>query len=202
MPTLICDLGGVFFAATDPHRRIDVWRSVNGGLLGVETGDDLRDDVLRGFEEGRVGEAEYALHLRARLGWCGSDEQLLQGWGQGQGAVNLDVLQALTRLRERGWRLVGACDDTPWDARVRAEHYGWALALFDRVVTAREAGAVRPDPRFFAELRSACGQGQRLYVDDDPRGVAAARRAGLDAHLFTDADALVAACRHLVIAVG
>lgn len=202
MPTLICDLGGVFFAATEPQRRIDAWRTQNGGVLGVETAASLRDDLLRGFEDGHVGEAEYALHLRARLGWSGSDEQLVQGWGQAQGPVNLDVLEALTRLRDRGWRLVGACDDSPWDARARSEHFGWALALFDRVVTAREAGACRPDPRFFAELRLASGQGQKLYVDDDAHNVSAARRAGLDAHLFTDAESILAACRHLVVAVG
>jgi len=202
MPTLICDLGGVVFDTTDPQRRIDAWRSLNAGVLGVEAGVDLRDDLLRGFEEGRIGETEYAQHLRTRLGWSGSDEQLVAGWGQAQGPVNLDVLEALTRLRERGWRLVGACDDSPWDVRARMEHYGWALALFEKVVTARDAGARRPDPRFFAGLRSTCGQGQKLYVDDDAHNVAAARRAGLDAHLFTDADSLVSACRHLVLAIG
>lgn len=202
MPTLICDLGGVLFAADDPQRRVDAWRSANGGALGVQAGTDLLDDVLRGFQAGHVGEAEYALHLRARLGWTGSDADLLEGWGAGHGPVNLDVLEALTRFRSRGWQLVAACDDTPWDERVRERHFAWVLALFDRVVTARDAGAARPDPRFFGGLRGACGQGQRLYVDDDPQSVAAARRAGLDGHLFTDVESLVAACRHLVVAVG
>lgn len=201
MPTLICDLGGVFFTVPDPQRRIDAWRSLNAGVLGMQVGADLNDDLLRRFAEGRVGEAEYALHLRARLGWSGSDEQLVQGWGAAQGPVNLDVLEALTRLRDRGWRLVGAGDDTPWDARVRDQHFGWALTLFDQIVTARETGACRPDPRFFAGLRSAGGQGQKLYVDDEVHNVAAARRAGLDGHLFTDAESLVSACLRLVVTV-
>ena len=202
MPTLICDLGGVLFAPADPQRRIDAWRAANGGALGVSTGSELWDDALRGFEVGHVGEAEYILHLRSRLGWTGADEQLLHGWAQGQGPINLDVLESLSRLRDRGWQLIGAADDSPWDARARSEHFGWALALFDRIITAPDVGAARPDPRFFAGLRSVCGQGQRLYADADAHNVAAARRAGLDAHRFTDADALVVACRHLTFVVG
>jgi FMN phosphatase YigB (HAD superfamily) len=202
MPTLICDLGGVLFIETDPQRRIDAWRSANGGVLGVETGPELRDDLLRGFEAGAVGEAEYALHLRARLGWTGSDETLLEGWNAAHGPVDLDVLETLSRLRERGWHLIGATDDSPWDERCRTDKFGWALTLFDQVVSSAQVGTRRPDPRFFAELRSVSGTGPRLYVDDDAHNVAAARRAGLDAHLFTTAAAMDSACRHLVVSVG
>jgi FMN phosphatase YigB (HAD superfamily) len=202
MPTLICDFGGVLFAQADLQRRVEAWWSANSGVLGVQSGEQLRDDLLRGFEAGTVGEVEYALHLRARLGWTGSDEQLTRIWADAHGPVNLDVLEALGQLRERGWKLLGAADDTPWDERARAEHFGSAVALFDRVVTGCQVGARRPDPRFFAGLRAACGQGQRLYVDDDPHNVAAARRAGLDAHLFTTVEDLIAACRRLVVAVG
>ena len=202
MLTLICDLGGVLFTETDPQRRIDAWRSANGGVLGVETAADLRDDALRGFEAGAVGETEYALHLRARLGWVGSDEQLLEGWYAGQGPVALDVLEMLSRLRERGWQLIAATDDNPWDERCRADRFGWALTIFETVVSSAQVGTRRPDPRFFAELRTVSGSGPRLYVDDDAHNVAAARRAGLDAHLFTTAAAMDSACRHLVVPVG
>ena len=202
MPTLICDLGGVLFTETDPQRRLDAWRSANGGRLGLETGAELDDDVLAGFRTGAVGDADYALHLRERLGWTGSDEQLAAGWAAGLGPVALDVLEVVSRLRERGWRLVGAVDTDPWEERARAEQFGWVLSLFDRVVTSTEVRARRPDPRFFAELRSASRQGPRLYVDDAQHNVAAARRAGLDAHLFTDAAALEGACRRLVVAVS
>jgi FMN phosphatase YigB (HAD superfamily) len=202
MPTLICDLGGVLFAEVDPQRRIDVWRSVNGGVLGVAAGEELRDDVLRGFESGRVAEAEYAQHLRGLLEWVGTDEQLIGGWRQPPRAVNLDVVEVLGRLRERGWDLVGAADVTPWDEQALREEFGWVLELFDRVVSSTAVHARRPDPRFFAELRGAARSGPRLYVDDDPHNVSAARRAGLDAHLFTTAAALEAACRRLVVTVG
>lgn len=118
------------------------------------------------------------------------------------GALNLDVLEVLGGLREKGWRLVGALDAGPSDEQAVTEQFGWALSLFERVVTSQQVGALRPDPRFFAELRGAAGPGPRLYVDDAPHNVSAARRAGFDAHLFTTAPALRSACRQLVVAVG
>lgn len=202
MPTLICDLGGVLYAEVDPQHRIDAWRSANGGVLGVQVGADLRDDVLGAFEAGRIGEGEYVRHLRARLGWTGSDEELVSGWVRPPGALHLDVLEALSALHEKGWQLIGATDAVPWDQKVMTDEFGWALSMFDRVVAATEVGARRPDPRFFAELRVAAGAGPRLYVDDDSHNVSGARRAGLDAHLFTNAAELLAACRRLVVAVG
>lgn len=202
MPTLICDLGGVLFAEVDPQRRIDAWASVAGGALGLTSGADLRDDVLSAFESGRIGESEYLGHLRARLGWTGSDEDLVGGWTAALGALNLGVLESLSVLKGKNWQLIGAVDASPWDQRAVAEQFGWALSLFDRVVTSTQVRARRPDPRFFAELRSAAGAGPRLYVDDDPHNVSGARRAGFDAHLFTTEDALQAACRQLVVAVS
>lgn len=202
MPTLICDLGGVLFTEVDPQRRIDAWSSAAGGALRVTSGSHLRDDVLRAFEAGRIGEGEYVAHLRSRLGWAGSDDELIQGWTAALGSLNLDVLEALSALREKNWQLIGATDDCLWDQRAVREQFGWVLSLFDRVVAAADVRACRPDPRFFAELRGAAGAGPRLYVDDDSHNVSGARRAGLDAHLFTTAAELHTACHQLVVAVG
>jgi HAD superfamily hydrolase (TIGR01509 family) len=197
VPTLFCDLGGVVFADS-PEAPLEKWREANGDELGVVRADDLVDEALRGFESGRVGEAEYALHLRARLGWQGSDDDLIAIWNSSQGAVVLEVLDALSALRERGWALVAATNTDPWRLRARQEQFGWVLSMFDRVVTSVEVGARKPDPRFFAEmLRGVPRHGPQIYVDDDPQVVSAARRAGLDAHVFAGATGLRAACQSL-----
>jgi putative hydrolase of the HAD superfamily len=199
VPTLICDLGGVLFSDT-PQRRIDAWRVTNGGVLGIATPDDLMDDELRAFRSGTVGEGEYAHHLRARLGWTGSDDDLVQGWNAGT-AVLLEVIDVLSALRERGWQLIASDDTDHWTQRGREEQFGWALSLFERVVHVGDVGARRPDPRFFAELlRWLPRHGPRLYVDDDARNVSAARRAGLDGHLFSGAAGLASACRSVLLA--
>jgi FMN phosphatase YigB (HAD superfamily) len=202
MPTLICDLGGVLLAEADPQRRIDAWSSMAGAAVGVACGAQLLDDASRAFETGHLSEDEYLAHLHDRLGWAGSREDLLRGWAEGLGAVNLDVLEVLSGLRQKGWQLIGAADMCSWDQRTVGEQYGWSASLFDRIVTSTGVGARRPDPRFFAELRGAAGAGSRLYVDDEAHNVAGARRAGLDAHLFTSVASLQSACRQLVVSVN
>lgn len=199
MPTLICDLDSVLYSDA-PQRRIDAWRKANGGTLGIAGPGDLLDDALRAFRSGTLGELGYTQHLRSVLGWTGSDEELVRLWGTGQ-AVVLEVIETLSALRERGWQLIAADDADPWTRRERGEQFGWVTSLFERVVRAGDVGATRPDPRFFAELlRGLPRHGPRLYVDADPRNVSAARRAGLDAHLFSGPVGLREACSSVLIA--
>jgi FMN phosphatase YigB (HAD superfamily) len=199
VPSLICDLHGVLFSDA-PQRRLDAWRDANGGVLGVTSPGELEDDALRAFRTGALGEREYAAHLRDRLGWTGGDDELARLWGSG-GAVVLEVVEVLARLRERGWQLIAVHETDPWTLRHRTEQFGWAVSLFERVVRDGEVGAHRPDPRFFAELlRGLPRHGPRLYVDADSRNVSAARRAGLDGHLFSGAASLQGACGSMMAA--
>jgi HAD superfamily hydrolase (TIGR01509 family) len=186
-----------------PERPVTEWRMANGGQLRVNAAAELVDDEYRGFETGRVPEAQYTRHLRSRLGWTGSDEDLIRIWNSSQGSAVLKVLDTLEGLRDRGWQLVAATNTNPWHERARREEFGWVLALFDRVVTSTQVGARKPDPRFFAELlRGVPRHGPQIYVDDDPQVVSAARRAGIDGHVFGDAQGLLAACRSLVMAAS
>ena len=199
VPTLICALDGVLFSEA-PQRRVDAWRAANGGVLGLTAADDLADDALRAFRSGLLDEAGYAGHLRRRLSWTGTDEDLVQLWTTGS-AVVLEVIDVLSGLRERGWLLIAADDADPWTRRNREGQFGWTSSLFDRVVRADKVGAARPDPRFFADLlRGLPRHGPRLYVDGDARNVSAARRAGLDGHLFSGAAGLRSACRSVLLA--
>ena len=80
---------------------------------------------------------------------------------------------------------------TNWSAEsfpvARARHD--FLDLFDDIVVSGQEGVAKPDPRIFAILdeRIAAHGGLRraVFVDDSPANVAAARRAGLDAIVFT-----------------
>ena len=201
MPVLLCDLGSVLFDCT-LDRSIARWRETNGGHLGVGVVRELQDDAYRAFQAGRLGEAEYARHLRARLEWQGSDEELIEIWNEAVGPIDLDVLALLRELRNEGWYLVAAANTNPWHEGRWRSLYSEALPVFHAVATSTVVGVGVPDPRFFAAaLRGVSATGPRLFVDGRPENVSAARRSGLDGHLFRDAAGLRTACRALLAAV-
>lgn len=199
---LVCALPNVVFDVSFA-RSIGRWKEANGGFLGVQEPRDLADRTLRAFEAGQLGGSEYARHLRAQLLWQGSDPELVEIFGDAVGPVNLDVLQVLDDLRQEGWFLVGVMNTNPWHERVWRERNSDALRVFRQVLTSTDLGLRLPDPRFFgAAMRQAPPQGLRLFVDDRPEQVSAARAVGLDAHLFRGAAAMSAACRSLAAPVG
>lgn len=71
------------------------------------------------------------------------------------------------------------------------------LELLDDVVVSGTEGIAKPDPRAFdiVAARSGLPLERLVFVDDRPDNVAAAAEAGMEAILFTDADALRAELR-------
>lgn len=100
------------------------------------------------------------------------------------------------RLHRAGIPLFGL---TNWSAdlfpEARSRHR--FLELFDDIVVSGEEGVAKPDPAIFQVLATRIGLPLErcVYVDDSPRNVAAAARAGLDAIAFTDAGQLRADLR-------
>jgi FMN phosphatase YigB (HAD superfamily) len=201
VPTLFCDLTGVVFADA-PDRPVREWRAANGGALRISSLSQLRDDLYCGFELGQVEPAQYAGHLRAVLGWNGSDQDLVRIWNSARGALVLDVVETLSGLRDRGWQLVAVATIDPWSEQALQEQFDTVMSMFDRTVLSTRVRSRKPDPRFFAEmLRAVPRHGPQLYVDHDPQVVAAARRAGIDGHVFADAQGLKSACQSLLLAM-
>jgi FMN phosphatase YigB (HAD superfamily) len=214
MSVLLCDLSSVV-TQNSFEQVFSALSAANGGSLAIADPSALRDESYDAFSAGRMGETEFTLRLRARLGWRGSDPALLSIMADRYGSVDLAVMELLVELRQRGWYLVGVLDDATRAASGAtrsgrpADHWGShgggqfteQLTVFDQV---HEPGDhPRTDPRFFADLLRAVsgGYGPRLYVDAQVEHVAAARRAGLDAHLFGGATGLRAACQHLAVGV-
>jgi len=214
MPVLLCDLASMIGEARldRVHERL---RAANGDQLAVEDPEELRDDAFAAFEVGRMGESEYARHLRARLRWRGTDADLVDIFADLYGSVDVAVMELLVDLRSRDWFLVGLDQRRPrgsWGGQ-----YAEQLTVFDRVVAVAPRVAAGPapsvpvqhgelapsDPRFFTRvLRDvAPSHGPRLFVSDRPETVAAARTAGLDGHLFRGAAGLRSACFALALSV-
>ena len=75
-------------------------------------------------------------------------------------------------------------------------------AMFDRFRDILVSGAerlVKPDPAIFALAleRFGLGPGEALFIDDRAENVTAAEAAGLNGHLFRDAETLRAALENL-----
>lgn len=79
-------------------------------------------------------------------------------------------------------------------AETRARFPFLASGFRDVVVSAHER-LVKPDPAIYRVLfdRANLAPGECVFVDDGPRNIAAAAALGMDAILFTDAEALSAA---------
>jgi hypothetical protein len=206
MSVLLCDLSSVV-TQNSFEQVYSALSAANGGSLAIADPGALRDETYDAFSAGRIGETAFTLHLRARLGWRGTDPALLSIMADRYGSVDLAVMELLVELRQRGWYLVGVLDAATREASGAARDGNWGgqfaeqLTVFDQLH--EPADHPRADPRFFADLLRAVagGYGPRLYVDAQVEHVAAARRAGLDAHLFGGATGLRAACQHLAVGV-
>lgn len=66
--------------------------------------------------------------------------------------------------------------------------------LFEEIVVSGTERIAKPEPGIYhiVEQRSGRDEGSLFFTDDNPANVEAAKARGWDAHLFTDADALLA----------
>lgn len=202
MPVLLCDLGSVLFEVTF-DRAVERLRDASGGRVELHSPADLRDEAFQAFETGTIGESEYARHLRARLGWQGSDVELVDIFSDVYGSIDVSVVELLVELRDSGWYLLGVDNSNPWHESQWRYRYAEQLAVFHQIVSSAGIGVRKPDPRFFTQAVRFIppGRGPRLFVDDKAENVAAARRSGLDGHLFRGASGLRSACLSLGVGV-
>lgn len=97
-------------------------------------------------------------------------------------ALYPDALPAIAAVRARGVA-VGLISNAPGSLPAALHHLGLAEHLRPLVVSAH-VGAVKPDPRIYAEALRRAGVAEparALFIDDLPENVAGARAAGLRA---------------------
>jgi 2-haloacid dehalogenase len=77
------------------------------------------------------------------------------------------------------------------------------LRDFAYVAVSGRLGMVKPDPEIYLHLLNTCGLNAQdcLFIDDAPRNVEGARRVGLQAIQFTDAETVTQHLRHLGLTV-
>jgi 2-haloacid dehalogenase len=109
---------------------------------------------------------------------------------------SVDVLEDLHRAQTPLYALTNWPEHLFPAARERFSF----LALFDDIVVSGEERLAKPDPEIFRVLQARVGRPlhECVFVDDKADNVDAARQAGMDAILFTDAAGL----RHRLEALG
>lgn len=152
---------------------------------------------VRSVITGRITDKQWRADIAVRLeALCGDSADVAEAavaqWSEPAGAVDLEVLEVVRSVRRKGWR-VGLLTNATDRLNTDLERLGLLEAL-DVVVNSCELGVAKPDPEVF---RLACrlmgaAPDDCVFVDDRLQNVDAARDVGLEAHLFTGAEAMVA----------
>ena len=191
MRTVVFDLGGVVLlwdpvpaiaAAVGPERAE---RFVHGGEFDFMAWNHAQD-AGRSWADAEAEATATHPHLADEIAAYHPNFALtLRGLVPG-------TSQLLQDLHTNGVRLVAL---TNWSAETfhhAQQLFPEVLGLFDDVVVSGTERVAKPDPRIFEVLAARLGHPIEdvFFVDDAVGNITAARAAGMDAVLFTDAAAL------------
>lgn len=183
---VVFDLGNVLIT-WDPHPAIA--KAVGTDMATRFLEDEDFDFAAWNYQQdaGRSWDDAEALAVASHPRW----ERAIRGYRENFpdsiiGAIE-DTVQILRELHRAGIRLYAV---TNWSkelfpmARKRFDF----LDLFEDIIVSGDEGIAKPDSEIFDILEQRIGHTLRgcVFVDDSPRNVEAAAKAGLDAILFTD----------------
>jgi 2-haloacid dehalogenase len=138
-------------------------------------------DAGRGWEEAE------AAALQAHPRWARAILAYRENYPYSLVRVIEDTAQILRELHVAGIRLYAL---TNWSTELfpLALNRFDFLSLFEDIVVSGQEGVAKPDPEIFKILHERIGHAlaECVFIDDSRANVEAARRAGLDAILFTD----------------
>lgn len=201
---IVFDLGGVVI---DLARDRAVEELVK---LGLTTAGELLDPyVQRGpfldLETGRVTAGEFFDEMRCLIvaagGEAPADRSVQQAFNAFLVRLPVERLERIRHLREAGYGVYALSNTNPvmfhsWIAEAFRQEGLRINDYFDGVVTSFQEGCCKPDEAIFRTvLQRYSLDGERtLMLDDAPKNVEAARRAGMCAVRvgYTPADDMMA----------
>jgi 2-haloacid dehalogenase len=94
-------------------------------------------------------------------------------------------VQILGELKQAGYELHALTNWSVEKFPIARERYDF-LSWFESILVSGEVGLIKPDPRIFHLLLEGIGRpaGDCIYIDDNPKNVAAAGALGFDAIRF------------------
>jgi epoxide hydrolase-like predicted phosphatase len=198
---LLIDWGGVMtsnlmssFAAFCEREGLDP-----GALVGIFRADPQARELLFGFEEGRIEEAEFELDLATLLG-VASPEGLIDRLFSGS-LIEDAMVDALRTARAAGVK-TGLVSNS-WGTR----RYPHALLaeLFDGVVLSGDVGIRKPATRIYELGAESIGlpPSRCVFVDDLPFNLPPAEQLGMATVHHTTAQLTIAELERLLgVALG
>jgi FMN phosphatase YigB (HAD superfamily) len=183
-PTVIFDLGGVL-VSVDFMRACKRLEAAGGAPAAVI------DETIHGgadklrFDTGRMSPRQFAERFCAAIGVRLPYAEFAEIWCDifaEQGGVT-DLLDQIAAKAD----LVLLSNTDPLHLEYVRSHYGF-LEKFERMVLSYEVGHAKPARPIFERALGLCDpRARRIYFDDVPEYVAAARGCGLPAEQFVDA---------------
>ncbi|HVV99070.1 MAG TPA: HAD family phosphatase [Planctomycetaceae bacterium] len=165
------------------------------GALCGQTGPEIRkllfDSELQWkFERGRLSEREFHAELSRLVAAELAFEALVEA-GSDIFQLNEPIVPILETLKAQGKRLVLLSNTSVSHFEFVKRRFD-VLRHFDDYVLSYEVGALKPELEIFeAALRKiGCAPQECFYTDDIAAYIAAAREHGLEAEVFTTAEAL------------
>lgn len=186
LKAFIFDLGNVLLLFSHDRMYAQV-----AALCG-QSPDEVRrsfllDDLGERFERGAFTEDELQRELERRLGARFERHALLRAIGD-IFTPNVAMLRLVDELRRQGYRLVLLSNTNSVHVRWIRSQYD-VLSKFDACVLSHEVGALKPEPAIYAAAIACagCAPEECFYTDDIGTYVAAGRKSGLCAEVFTGA---------------
>lgn len=209
---LVLDFGGVISRTMfETHDITERALGLAPGTLAWRGPFDPADDApWQEMQAGRISERDYWLLRTREVGrlvgedWTRMDTFVRRARGAEPDAViRPEAVAAVAAAQAAGCKLAVLSNELDLfygtDFRRRLP----LLARFDLIVDATHTGVLKPDPWAYAAVVEALGvpAADCVFVDDQPRNVEGARRAGMQAVAF-DVTAPAASYREALLLLG
>jgi len=192
---LVLDFGGVVSRTLfETHDLTERALGLAPGTLGWRGPfDPAGDDLWRAMQAGTISEREYWLARTREVGrlvgqdWTRMEQFVASARGADPAAaLRPEAVAAVEAAAAAGKRLAILSNelDLFYGAGFRSRLP--LLARFELIVDATYTGVLKPDPRAYAAVCDGLGlaAAECVFVDDQPRNVEGARRAGMRAVAF------------------
>lgn len=183
LKTLLFDVDGVLVIGEHWHKALERTHGI--------TSDQLTPFFRGPFQACLVGKADLKVELASFLpcvGWPYSVDAFIDYWFR-QDALTLNdpLLQIIQPVRQSGIKCYLATQQERYRTNYILREMGFS-ALFDGMFSSVDAGYMKNDPRFFANIITTlddCPAENILFWDDTPVNVDTARRTGMVAEIYT-----------------